>query len=96
MAAVRVYITWGTTEATITASSLVRSSPNRWKYWHTSRPISSEVALLLVIIRKEPSRFSPSKTPNSVFVLPTSIANNMFHSSLISTDNRPSSTCTTA
>ena len=51
---------WGTTEPITTSSSWSRDTPKRWKYWHISSPISSEVRLASVCSRKLPFSSSPS------------------------------------
>ena len=81
MALVRVYITWGTTEAMMISHTWSVVQLNRRKYSQTVKPISSEVRLVSVIRRKLPTSFSPSKRPNTILVLPTSMAISMADSS---------------
>ena len=68
----------GTTDATIAALISELLIPCRSISSFNVIPYSSEVLGSLVIIRKVPSRFSPSNTPNVMLVFPTSITNSMF------------------
>ena len=81
IALVRVYITWGTTEAMMISHTWSVVQLNRRKYSQTVSPISSDVRLVSVIKRKLPTRVSPSSSPNTILVFPTSMAISMAGSS---------------
>src|ERR1700682_3704000 len=72
-----VQFTGGTTELIITPLIASRSSPASVNRFRVSTPYSSTVCCRAVVNRQLAINSSPRKTPNTVFVLPTSMVSSI-------------------
>src|SRR5882757_1801008 len=73
----RVQFIGGTTELMITPPIAAPSSPASVKRFRVKTPYSSTVCNRAVVSRQFAINSSPRNTPNTVFVLPTSMVNSM-------------------